>query len=1840
MSDTSNSRVGESYLARGKEIIPALPSLAGSRHRANHREFTRNTVRPNRIRFWDVREWRSRRRAVLAFGLPIVLSAALLSGFNSDSANAADPCGSSGNQITCENSKPGTDPYVWDIDGSGDPSIQGFATDISVNVGNRIDFKIDTNARNYSIDIYRTGWYQGLGARKVASVTPSANLPQSQPQCISDITTELYDCGTWGVSASWNVPSTAVSGVYLALLTRADTGGQSHIMFIVRDLANHSDVLFQTSDPTWHAYNIYGGADFYQGSVNGRAYKISYNRPFATRGGVTKRDFYFGSEYPAVRFLEQNGYDVSYFSGVDTDRFGSALLNHKVILSVGHDEYWSGAQRANVMAARDAGVNLQFLSGNEMYWRTRYEPSADTSATPYRTLVSYKETWSNAKVDPSAEWTGTWRDPRFASSANGAGQPENGTTGTMYMSNFTDLPVTVTAEQGKMRLWRNTTLSSLASGSSAALAPHTVGYESNEDIDNGFRPAGLIRLSTTVGAVPEYLQDFGNAVAPGTTTHHVTLYRAPSGALVFSAGSVQWTWGLDQEHDGDGAAPDSRMRQAQVNLLADMGAQPSSLVAPLVAAIATTDSTAPQATIQTPASGSSVSNGSLVIVSGTASDAGGRVSGVEVSTDGGTSWHPATGTTSWTYRYYQQGSGTQSIQVRAIDDSGNYPAAPASRSLTVTGPFSVFGQEPPAASNVDSGDSGAVEVGLRFTPSVSGFINGVRFFKSTANIGSHTGSLWDNSGTLLATVAFTNESASGWQSATFTSAVAVTAGQSYVVSYSAPKGHYSATTRYWSYRGRDAGPLTVGGGFGAPPTGLFAWNLGTFPTQDFQQTNYFVDALFSMTDSSPIIATNQTPVPGGTSVPTGTVISATMSRPVVASSVVFTVKTESGNTVSGATSYNSANRTATFTPAAALAVDTKYNVNLVAADSAGATLSSGGVWSFTTAKTAPPAGACPCSLFDDTTVPEILDSGDPNAVTLGVRFTAENTGTVSGVKFYKAPGNTGVHVGSLWSASGTLLASATFTGESSAGWQSVNFSSPVTVTAGTEYTAAYRTSVGHYSVTTGTFSGGYTRDPLAVPSNGGSYSYADAYPNSRVGTNYLVDVIYQPTPVPFTVVSLSPANGTTDVDPATAVRAVLSTAVANGYQLTASIAGTPVAGAVTLSSDRTVITFLPSASLPTNTKVDVTLSNLSSTTGSTLPPQSWSFTTAVTAPVYTNHSLFSTQTPAVPAATNDSSPVELGMSFSASVSGSVTAIRFYKGTGNTGTHTGSLWSSTGQRLATVTFTGETATGWQSAQLTVPVELTAGQTYVVSYFAPNGRYAYTTNFFQTPLTNGPLTAGTATNGRYLYGSSGGFPNSTWQASNYFVDVVFAVRSTAPPAVTVTSTTPAAAATGVATNTPITAELSAAPSSGTPAITVASSSGNVAGTSAYNSTTRVVSFTPAASLAAETNYTAVVAVAGTPLSGGTWSFTTASAPPPPPPPAVTVTSTTPAADATGVATNTPITAQLSAVPSNGPPTLTLATATGAVAGASSFNPTTRVVSFAPSAGLATATNYTATVSVSGTPLASGTFSFTTAAAPPPPPPPPPVTVTTTTPAAGASGVDPTLTITAQLSAVPSATPALSVTSPAGSVAGTSAYDAATRVVSFTPSQPLAWAASHTATVTIAGATPGGGSWSFTTVTEPPSVDALTIFAANGVPDTPSWNDTDAVQVGVRFSSSVAGSITGIRFYKGTQNSGTHTGYLWSSTGTLLATVNFTAETASGWQSATFNQPVTIQPGVEYRASYHSTVGRYAVNLNALANPVTNGPLSTPAKGGIYLYGTDFPANLSSHNYWVDVFFVPAG
>ena len=219
---------------------------------------------------------------------------------------------------------------------------------------------------------------------------------------------------------------------------REDVGGAeqaSHIFFVVRDDDGHSDLLFQTSDTTWQAYNDYGGNSLYVGSPAGRAYKVSYNRPFDARDASTRRA---SCSTPSTRWCagSKPTATTSATSPASTrDRRGAELLEHKVFLSVGHDEYWSGQQRANVEAARDAGVHLAFFSGNEVFWKTRWENSIDGTAhaVPHAGLLQ-----GDARRTPRSirrpTWTGTWRDPRFSPPSDG-GRPENALTGTIFMVN-------------------------------------------------------------------------------------------------------------------------------------------------------------------------------------------------------------------------------------------------------------------------------------------------------------------------------------------------------------------------------------------------------------------------------------------------------------------------------------------------------------------------------------------------------------------------------------------------------------------------------------------------------------------------------------------------------------------------------------------------------------------------------------------------------------------------------------------------------------------------------------------------------------------------------------------------------------------------------------------------------------------------------------------------------------------------------------------------------------------------------------------------------------------------------------------------------------------------------------------------------------------------------------------------------------------------------------------------------------------------------------------------------------------------------------------------------------
>ena len=1908
------------------------------------------------------RETGRRTRALIV--LAAVIAVVLLGIGSGSSASAADPCGAGGNPISCENSKPGSPPSEWQVGNGADPSIQGFATQMSVAPGQAINFKIKTDASAYRIDIYRLGYYDGDGARKWATITPSAALPQTQPACLFNSTTRLTDCGNWAVSASWTVPTTAVSGIYTAVMTRTDNNHQNQIPFVVRNDSSHSDILFQTSDETWQAYNAYGGYSLYSPSFAERAYKVSYNRPIQAGGN----DMLFDAEYAMLRWLEKNGYDVSYFSGADTARFGSELLNHRVFLSVGHDEYWAGEQRASVEAARAAGVNLGFFSGNEMFWKTRWESSIDGSSTPFRTMVCYKETLDGAKIDPSPQWTGTWRDPRFSPPSDG-GRPENAVTGTLYAVNgYRTDSLMVPASYGNLRLWRNTAIASLAPGTSYQFAPGTLGYEWDQDTDNGFRPAGLIDLSSTTVTVPALLQDYGGAYAAGTATHSLTMYRAASGALVFGAGTVQWAWGLDDNHSvagGTPAPPDRNMQQATVNLFADMHAQPATLQTDLTPASASTDSTPPTATIATPANGASIQSGSAVTISGTATDAGGgAVAGVEVSTDGGSTWHAATGRSSWSYTWQSGGFGSVTIKVRAIDDSANIQAPPSSVTVNLSCPCSIWTNA--ATPTVPaSPDPNGVEVGVKIRSDVAGYITGVRFYKGPGNTGTHYVDLWTTAGALLARAPVSGESATGWQTASFDDPVAITANTTYVASYYAPSGNYALTSGYFANSGFDDAPLHalkngVEGG-----NGVYSYGSGpSFPTSTYQSSNYWVDVVFNTVvppDTTPPTVVGTTPAAGSTTFPIGGTISASFGEGMNASSITSStvmLKTSQGQTVPTSVSYSPATRQATITPSSSLTYNSTYTATVKGGptgvkDKAGNALVSDYVWSFTTL----PPPTCPCSIWNDQATPVNAASSDPNAVELGVRFRAEARGAISGIRFYKGTTNTGTHVGSLWTNAGQLLARATFANESASGWQVVTFAQPVPVQANTTYVASYFAPAGHYSETTGMFNAnGVASPPLYALQDGiaganGLYNYTSspAFPtNGYQSTNYWVDVVYvnnlPPDTTAPTITSVSPPAGSNNAPWNGSVTATFSEGIDPATLTTGSFTlvnsqGQSVPGMLSYDSEENTASLAPTNGLAFQATYTATVrggaSGVTDLSGNPLASDRvWSFTTSgPSCPCSIWDSSVSPATVASP----DPNSVELGVRFRSDLAGYATGVRFYKGPGNVGTHIGDLWTNSGTLLARVTFTNETASGWQTASFDQPVPIQANTTYVVSYLAPSGNYALDQSYFALlGADNPPLHAladgvGGA-NGVYGYSATPAFPTNTSQSSNYWVDVVFSASvapDTTPP--TVTSTSPAAGS----SSAPVNSAAQATFSEGIDPATVTGStftlrnaqSQTVPASVSYDASSRTATLTPSSALAYGATYTATVTggasgvkdLAGNALATSvSWSFTTVSLSCPC---SIWPASTTPSVAASadpnsvelGVRFRSDVAGYVNGIrfykgaTNTGTHVGDLWTSTGTLLASVTFTNetasgwqtatfdqpvaiqanTTYVASYlAPAGNYALNQSYFGLLGVDNAPLhalrdgqdgANGVYSYSATPTFPVstsqssnywvdvvfsttlPPDTTPPTITSTSPAAGSSGAPVTGTAQATFSeAINSATVTGSsftlTTSQGQAVPASVSYKGSSRTATLTPSSPLAYGTSYTATVKggasgvkdLAGnALASDVSWSFTTV----SLNCpCSIWGAGATPATPASTDSNSVELGVRFRSDLAGSITGIRFYKGPGNGGVHVGDLWTNSGTLLGRVTFTGESASGWQTMTFAQPVAIQPNTTYVASYLAPVGRYAINQNYFRTQgADNGPLhalrtNVDGANGVYRYSATpaFPINTSqASNYWVDVVFSPS-
>src|SRR5438094_494779 len=431
-------------------------------------------------------------------------------------------------------------PIADDVNGQ----IKGFASKTSVAQSDTITLYVTVNpAQSYTIDFYRLGWYGGFGGRLRLHVGPFAGV--QQPPCDQDSTTGLLACN-WAASYTLTVPADWTSGLYLAVLIN-EHAYENYVPFVVRD-GRAAAFVVQYGFATDEAYNNYPndsrtGKSLYSFNSAGpntiagdpRAVKVSFDRPYTGYGF---------SEFDTVEFLrwvERSGYDVTYISDLDTHENGADLLRHSAFISLGHDEYWSKPMYDAAEAARNAGVNLAFLAADAVSWQVRFEPSASGAAD--RVVVCYR-TFS---LDPVFGPTSTvpWRSGPVPN------RPEQTLRGIQFTG---DVPY------GSNVAYRVTNSSHWAYAGTGFkdgdTVPGIVGYEMDRFYPNYASPNSS---SFTL------LSDSPFTDIQGGADHaNSSIYQAPSGAWVFSSGTISWTWGLDGFFHG---RADARIQRTTSNIL-------------------------------------------------------------------------------------------------------------------------------------------------------------------------------------------------------------------------------------------------------------------------------------------------------------------------------------------------------------------------------------------------------------------------------------------------------------------------------------------------------------------------------------------------------------------------------------------------------------------------------------------------------------------------------------------------------------------------------------------------------------------------------------------------------------------------------------------------------------------------------------------------------------------------------------------------------------------------------------------------------------------------------------------------------------------------------------------------------------------------------------------------------------------------------------------------------------------------------------------------------------------------------------------------------------------------
>ena len=510
---------------------------------------------------------RLRRRDVIkgaaAAGLSIAAGAHPLIGAAAESVSP--------NLIQQENAKPGTRDWLLtrtqtvpgkinkNLDNGRCQVIEGYCSANSIRAGETLRIMVSTNpASAFKLEIFRTGYYGSAGARLVKTFDTLKGTTQPDPPVGENYVRECR----WEPSVEFEIPEDWLSGVYLGKLTAAASGIQSYVIFIVRD-DRPCDLLFQCSELTWTAYNRWPTDYSIYTPHDGRATTaspsgtVSFDRPYAlfqhpvnrvkTSGGSGE---FLPWEFPLSFWLEQHGYDVSYISNIDTHADPDGLLRTKGFISVGHDEYWTLDMYNNVSRARDAGVNLAFLSANSVLCVVPLNPSS--SGQSYRT--TRREGWFFPE------------SPETRRRMGGESPYEKGFKPTLGPDAAALMGARVTAPVMGAGDW------------TCAMPDHWLfegtGMKMGDSVEGlvGWEWHGAPMMDLPGMQIVAEGETLINGKKPGHYT--ATIYDGPKGNIVFNCATIWWANGLSSppghvnpiRHGVKQQGPDERVQQITRNL--------------------------------------------------------------------------------------------------------------------------------------------------------------------------------------------------------------------------------------------------------------------------------------------------------------------------------------------------------------------------------------------------------------------------------------------------------------------------------------------------------------------------------------------------------------------------------------------------------------------------------------------------------------------------------------------------------------------------------------------------------------------------------------------------------------------------------------------------------------------------------------------------------------------------------------------------------------------------------------------------------------------------------------------------------------------------------------------------------------------------------------------------------------------------------------------------------------------------------------------------------------------------------------------------------------------------